>query len=61
MIFVNSMSDLYLEEVPLENIQKVFEVMNRAHWHQFQILTKRSGRLLEIASELEWGKTFGRA
>src|SRR5436305_2873110 len=40
-IFVNSMSDLFHEAVPLEYIQKVFDVMNRADWHQYQILTKR--------------------
>jgi protein gp37 len=48
------MSDLYVETVPLEAIQRVFEVMNKAHWHQFQILTKRSKRLLEIADKLTW-------
>ncbi|MBI4673981.1 MAG: phage Gp37/Gp68 family protein [Chloroflexi bacterium] len=47
VIFVNSMSDLFHKQVPLEYIQKVFEVMNRAHWHTFQVLTKRSARLLE--------------
>ena len=54
MIFVNSMSDLYLEDVPLSAIQRVFEVMNYATWHTFQILTKRSKRFLEIADKLEW-------
>ena len=41
-IFVNSMSDLFHEGVPIEYIRKVFAVMERAHWHTFQILTKRS-------------------
>jgi len=53
-IFVNSMSDLFLERVPLKFIRKVFEVMNRAHWHHFQILTKRSGRLVENHRILDW-------
>jgi len=54
VIFVNSMSDLFHEDVPLAFIQKVFDVMKRADWHQFQILTKRSGRLLQLDSSLEW-------
>ncbi len=53
-IFVNSMSDLYHEDVPLEFIRRVFETMERAHWHSFQILTKRSGRLADIAPLLRW-------
>jgi len=54
IIFVNSMSDLFHEEVPLEFIQKVFDVMNQAHWHIFQVLTKRSKRLLELNPYLHW-------
>ncbi|NPV48793.1 MAG: phage Gp37/Gp68 family protein [Armatimonadetes bacterium] len=54
MVFVNSMSDLFHEDVPLSFIQDVFTVMDRAHWHVFQVLTKRSERLLEIASLLDW-------
>jgi protein gp37 len=54
LIFVNSMSDLFHEEVPLEFIKKIFGVMRRADWHIFQILTKRSGRMLELAPELVW-------
>ena len=54
MIFVNSMSDLFHEEVPLEFIQKVFDTMTKASWHTFQVLTKRSGRLLELDKELLW-------
>jgi protein gp37 len=49
-IFVNSMSDLFHKDVPLEYIQQVFEVMNKAHWHRFQVLTKRHERLAEIAA-----------
>jgi protein gp37 len=54
MIFVNSMSDLYHEDIPKEFILKVFEVMNKAHWHTFQILTKRVERLVEIAPRVHW-------
>jgi protein gp37 len=53
-VFVNSMSDLFHDDVPLAFIQRAFEVMRRAHWHQFQVLTKRSDRLLEVAYGLEW-------
>ena len=53
-IFVNSMSDLFHQGVPLEFILKVFDVMGRAHWHQFQILTKRAERLSELSSRLPW-------
>ena len=53
-IFVNSMSDLFHEYISLENIQKVFDIMSRAHWHRFQVLTKRSGRLAELNQELIW-------
>jgi protein gp37 len=54
MIFVNSMSDLFHKDVPLEFIQRIFDVMKRAHWHQFQVLTKRAERLLELDPYLEW-------
>lgn len=53
-IFVNSMSDLYHKNVPLEFIQKMFDVMNKAYWHKFQILTKRSERLFELDPLLTW-------
>ena len=53
-IFVNSMSDLFHKEVPLEFIQRVFDVIRRANWHQYQVLTKRSERLLELDDTLEW-------
>ncbi len=53
-IFVNSMSDLFHEKVPLEYILRVFDVMKHASWHNFQILTKRSERLLELNYELDW-------
>ncbi len=54
LVFVNSMSDLFHEEVPLDFIKRVFGTMRRAPWHQFQVLTKRSERLREVAGELEW-------
>ncbi|HET9401890.1 MAG TPA: phage Gp37/Gp68 family protein [Candidatus Acidoferrales bacterium] len=50
MVFVNSMSDLFHENVPDEYIQAVAEVMVKAEWHTFQVLTKRSGRLRELLS-----------
>lgn len=53
-IFVNSMSDLFHKDIPLEFIQRVFDTMKRAHWHQFQVLTKRSERLAELSPYLEW-------
>ncbi|CUQ65503.1 DUF5131 family protein [Candidatus Nitrospira inopinata] len=53
-IFVNSMSDLFHEQVPLEYIKTVFDVMGRAHWHRFQVLTKRAERLGEVSPSLEW-------
>jgi len=54
MIFVNSMSDLFHEDVPIDFIQRVFDVMIRASWHTFQVLTKRSSRLLELDEQLTW-------
>ena len=56
VIFVNSMSDLFHEKVPLDFIEKVFDTMNRANWHRFQILTKRSTRLLELSRYLPWAE-----
>ncbi len=53
-IFVNSMSDLFHKDVPTDYIKRVFDAMKRAHWHQYQVLTKRSERVLELSSELEW-------
>jgi protein gp37 len=53
-IFVNSMSDLFHDQVPIEYIQRVFGVMNRADWHQFQVLTKRAERLEVLGNQLKW-------
>ncbi len=55
MIFVNSMSDLFHSHVPTRCIEHLFEIMNRAHWHIFQILTKRSSRLAQLSPRLSWG------
>lgn len=54
VIFVNSMSDLFHEEIPESFIMEVFQTMLEAHWHTFQILTKRANRLAEIAGRLPW-------
>jgi len=54
VIFVNSMSDLFHADVPLEFIRQVFTVMERCPQHTFQILTKRSERLRELAPLLNW-------
>jgi protein gp37 len=54
MIFVNSMSDLFHESIPLEFIEKVFATMQSAKHHIFQVLTKRSERLLELSPFLSW-------
>lgn len=53
-IFVNSMSDLFHKDVPLDYIQRVFDVMNRAHWHRFQVLTKRAERVAELSDFFNW-------
>jgi protein gp37 len=53
-IFVNSMGDLFHENVPLSFILEVFDVMRRASWHRFQLLTKRSDRLADLNTKLDW-------
>ena len=53
-IFVNSMSDLFHEQVPESFIRRIFAVMAQAHWHRFQILTKRAERLQRLAPDLPW-------
>ena len=53
-IFVNSMSDLFHEAVPVQFIRKVFQVMREAHWHRFQILTKRASRLSKMNKKIIW-------
>jgi protein gp37 len=54
VVFVNSMSDLFHEQVPLSFIQQVFTVMNDNAQHIFQVLTKRSDRLAEVSKHLNW-------
>jgi len=54
MIFVNSMSDLFHEEVPPRFIHRTIDVMRHASWHTFQVLTKRSRRLLELNPGIDW-------
>lgn len=54
VVFVNSMSDLFQRDVPASFVQRVFDTMRRAYWHNFQVLTKRSGRLAQLASSIDW-------
>ena len=54
IVFVNSMSDLFQQDVPFEFIQRVFDTMQKCPQHQFQILTKRAERLVELCGELNW-------
>jgi protein gp37 len=53
-IFVNSMSDLFHKAVPDAYVQQVFDVMRRAHWHQFQVLTKRAERVAAMDAQIDW-------
>jgi len=54
MIFVNSMSDLFHEDVPVDFILRTFTVMREASWHTFQVLTKRAERLLKVDLLIDW-------
>lgn len=54
VVFVNSMSDLFHPQVPFEFIKAVFAVMNKTPQHIYQVLTKRSERLLELSRQLNW-------
>src|SRR5262249_35974312 len=54
LVFVNSMSDLFHQDAPKEFIQQVFDVMRRAFWHVFQVLTKRADRLERISPRIDW-------
>ena len=58
-IFVNSMSDLFHSQIADEHIYAAFEVMHQAHWHTFQILTKRPGRLRRLGPQLTWARNIG--
>src|ERR1051325_5655752 len=57
-IFVNSMSDMFHQRVPHEFIFRAFDVMNRAHWHRFQVLTKRADRLAGLSHRLKWSENI---
>jgi len=57
-IFVNSMSDLFQEEVPFDFIQRAFSTMQACPQHTFQILTKRAGRLAKLAPKLPWPRNI---
>ena len=58
IVFVNSMSDLFHPEVPLDFIKKVFYVMNETPEHTYQVLTKRADRLFELHKQLNWTKNI---
>ncbi|MFB6319894.1 DUF5131 family protein [Saccharicrinis sp. FJH54] len=57
-VFVNSMSDLFHEDVPISFIKKIFKVMNENPHHTFQVLTKRENRLFEFSDQLTWTKNI---
>ena len=61
MIFVNSMSDLFHKDVPKEFIAAVFDTMEAAHWHTFQVLTKRSSLMRELYQSSETRREAHRA
>jgi protein gp37 len=54
LVFVNSMSDLFHKDTPEAFVFRVFDVMRRASWHVFQVLTKRSDRLLALSQKIDW-------
>ncbi len=56
LVFVNSMSDLFHERLDEADIRRIFKVMEKAHWHTFQLLTKRSERLRSLSGRLPWPK-----
>lgn len=58
IIFVNSMSDIFHKDVPEEYILKIFDTMNKAHWHIFQVLTKRPKRLEQFKDKINWTKNI---
>lgn len=57
-IFVNSMSDMFHQSVPSDFIFRAFDVMRRAHWHRFQVLTKRADRLAKLSGDLSWSENI---
>ncbi len=54
MVFVNSMSDLFHNNIPLSFVKQIFQTMNKARWHCFQVLTKRSGRMFQLSNNFSW-------
>lgn len=54
LVFVNSMSDIFHEDISDNDILELFEVMGNASWHTFQILTKRADRLVEMSDKIKW-------
>jgi protein gp37 len=54
LVFVDSMSDLFHDGIPDTYVVQVFNLMERAHWHTFQVLTKRAERLVDLAPRLRW-------
>jgi protein gp37 len=54
LIFVNPMSDLFHEKIPVAYLRQIFDVMRRADWHVFQILTKRTERLAKMSPRIDW-------
>ncbi len=58
MIFVNSMSDLFHNEVPASFIDEIFFTMNETPWHTYQVLTKRAGRMAQLAGRFDWSKNI---
>ena len=54
MIFVDSMSDLFHKDVPVEYVHQVFDVMLNANWHTYQVLTKRADRMASILNNADW-------
>jgi protein gp37 len=57
-IFVNSMSDLFHEDIPFDYLQEIFAIMRDTPWHVYQILTKRDKNLAKLAPKLEWAKNI---
>ena len=58
MIFVDSMSDLFHDEISDEDILAIFDTMNKAAWHTFQVLTKRADRLVKLSPRIKWTKNI---
>ncbi len=58
MIFVNSMSDLFHNDVPASFIEEIFFTMKESPWHTYQVLTKRASRMKKLAHRFEWSKNI---